>query len=70
MGKVKNKSADLDWKVEDLQQVVENFKCGFDSLKEDVTVLESAKSQLLHLEIETSSQLQQHIEETPFSWFW
>ena len=65
VGKVKNKSADLDWKVDDLQQAVSNFKCGFDTLKEDMTVLESGKSQLLNLETETSSQLEQHIDETP-----
>ena len=42
-----------------------NFKCSFDSLKNDVTVLESAKSQLINLESETTSQLKQHSYETP-----
>ena len=41
--KLQNKSAELDCKVDDVQEIVGNFKCAFDSLKDDVTVLESAE---------------------------
>ena len=57
---LKNKSAELDCKVDDVQEIVANFKCAFKSLEEDVTVLESAESELLALEKEVEIQLKQH----------
>ena len=57
---LKNKSAELDCKVDDVQEIVANFKCAFKSLEEDVTVLESAESELLALEKEAEIQLKQH----------
>ena len=44
--KLVSKSGELDWKVEEIEGDVDTLKCGFDSLKEDVTVLESARSKL------------------------
>ena len=57
---LKNKSAELDCKVDDVQEIVANFKCAFKSLEEDVTVLESAESELLALEKEAEIQIKQH----------
>ena len=62
--KLQNKSAELDCKVDDVQEIVGNFKCAFDSLKDDVTVLESAESELLALERELESELKQHSVES------
>ena len=62
--KLQNKSAELDCKVDDVQEIVGNFKCAFDSLKDDVTVLESAESELLGLERELESELKQHSVES------
>ena len=41
-----------------------NLRCGFDSLKDDVTVLESATSELLALSSEIESCLEEHSEQT------
>ena len=40
LAKLTNKSSSLNWKVEDVQKDVSTLKCGFDSLKEDVAVLD------------------------------
>ena len=40
------------------------LKCGFDSLKEDVAVLESASSELLHLSSEIGPCLEEHSQQT------
>ena len=47
LDKLESESSDLDWKVCDVVEKVDNLRCGFDSLKEDVTVIESASSELL-----------------------
>ena len=39
------------------------LKCGFDSLTEDVAVLESASSELLHLSSEMGPCLEEHSKE-------
>ena len=44
LDKLESKSSDLDWKVSDIVEEVDDLRCGFDSLKDDVTVLESATS--------------------------
>ena len=49
LDKLITKSSSLNWTVEDIQKVVSTLNCGFDSLKEDVAVLESASSELLHV---------------------
>ena len=40
------------------------LKCGFESLKEDVAVLESASSELLHLSSEIGPCLEEHSQQT------
>ena len=40
------------------------LKCGFDSLKEDVAVLESASSELLHMSSEIGPCLEEHNQGT------
>ena len=62
--KLTTKSSSLNWKVEDVQRDVSILKCGFDSPKEDVAVLESASSQLVHLSSEVGSGLEEHSQET------
>ena len=64
LGKLTNKSSSLNWKVEDVEKDVSTLKCGFDSLKEDVAVLESASSELLHLSSEIGPCLEEHNKET------
>ena len=61
--KLISKSGDLDWKVEDIEGEVDTLKCGFDSLKEDVTVLESARSELLAQTHEIGSCLEEHAKQ-------
>ena len=48
----------------DIVEEVGNLRCGFDSLKEDVTVLESASSELLALSSEIGTCLEEHSEQT------
>ena len=43
---------------------MDNLKCGFDSLKENRTVLESATPQLLTLSSEIGSCLEEHSKQT------
>ena len=50
--------------MEDIQKDVSTLKCGFDSLKEDVAVLESASSELLHLSSEIGPCLEEHSQQT------
>ena len=50
--------------MEDVGKDVSILKCGFDSLKEDVAVLESASSELLHLSSEIGPCLEEHINKT------
>ena len=69
MGKIRSTlalalSSSLNWKVEDIQKDVSTLKCGFDSLKEDVVVLESASSELLHLSSEIGPCLEEHSQQT------
>ena len=45
LGQLATKSAILNGKVVDLQEGVSNLKCGFDTLKDDTAVLETARSQ-------------------------
>ena len=45
LGQLATKSATLNMKVWDVQEGVSNIKCGFDTLKDDVTVLETARSE-------------------------
>ena len=47
LGKLVSQSSRLNWKVNKIQEDVVTLKYGFDSLEEDVTVLESASSELL-----------------------
>ena len=46
LGQLATKSATLNGNVVDLQEGVSNLKCGFDTLKDDMTVLETARSQI------------------------
>ena len=62
--KLTTKSSSLNWKVEDVQKDVTSLKCGFDSLKEDVAILESATSELLHFSSEIGPCLEEHIYKT------
>ena len=64
LDKLTTKSNSLNWKVEDIQKDVSTLKCGFDSLKEDVAVLESASSELLHLSSEIGPCLEEHSQQT------
>ena len=64
LDKLTTKSSSLNWKVEDIQKDVSTLKCGFDSLKEDVAVLESASSELLHLSSEIGPCLEEHSQQT------
>ena len=64
LDKLTTKSNSFNWKVEDIQKDVSTLKCGFDSLKEDVTVLESACSELLHLSSEIGPCLEEHSQQT------
>ena len=60
LDKLTTKSSSLNWKVKDIQKDVSTLKCGFDLLKEDVTLLESASSELLHLSSEIGPCLEEH----------
>ena len=62
--KLKEKSADLDWKVCEVQEVVENFKCGFEKLEEDVSLLEGASAEVMSLESEFNPELDRHDDES------
>ena len=64
LDKLTTKSSSLNWKVEDIQKDVSTLKCGFDSLKEDAAVLESASSELLHLSSEIGPCLEEHSQQT------
>ena len=64
LDKLTTKSSSLNWKVEDIQKDLSTLKCGFDSLKEDVAVLESASSELLHLSSEIGPCLEEHSQQT------
>ena len=64
LDKLESGSSDLDWKVCNVVKEVDNLRCGFDSLKEDVTVLESASSELLTLTNEIGTCLEEHSEQT------
>ena len=64
LDKLTTKSSSLNWKVEDVQKDVTTLKCGFYSLKEDVAVLESASSELLHLSSEIGPCLEEHSQQT------
>ena len=64
LDKLTTKSSSLNWKVEDIQKDLNTLKCGFDSLKEDVAVLESASSELLHLSSEIGPCLEEHSQQT------
>ena len=55
--KLETESTQLDWKVCDVVEEMDNLRCGFDSLKEDMTVLESASSQLLALSSEIQCRI-------------
>ena len=60
LGQLNSKSADLNWKVEDAQKDVGNLKFGFDTLKDDVTVREGARSELLAAATDAGMELEQH----------
>ena len=64
LDKLTTKSSSLNWKVEDIQKDVSTLKCGFDLLKEDVALLESASSELLHLSSEIGPCLEEHSQQT------
>ena len=64
LDKLTTKSSSLNWKVEDIQKDVSTLKCGFDCLKEDVAVLDSASSELLHLSSEIGPCLEEHSQQT------
>ena len=64
LGQLNSKSADLNWKVRDAQKDVGNLKCGFGTLKDDVTVLEGARSELLAAATDTGTQLEQHNDQS------
>ena len=51
---LKEESGDLDWKVCNIQQVVEDYKCGFKKLEEEATLLECARAQVKALESESA----------------
>ena len=57
-------SGHLDWKVEEIEGEMSILKCGFDSLKEDVTVLESASSELLAQSSKIGTCLEEHSKQT------
>ena len=60
IGQLSSKSADLNWKVEDAGKDVGSLKCGFGTLKDDVTVLESARSAVT----DAGTALDQHVDES------
>ena len=64
LDKLVSKSGDLDWKVEEIEGDVDTLKCGFDSLKQDVTVLESARSELSTQSKEIGTCLKEHSKQT------
>ena len=64
LDKLVSKSGDLDWKVEEIEGDVDTLKRGFDSLKEDVTVLESARSELSAQSKEIGTCLEEHSKQT------
>ena len=64
LDKLESGSSDLDWKVCNVVKEVDNLRCGFDSLKEDVTVLESANLELLTLTNEIRTCREEHSEQT------
>ena len=57
------KSDELNCKVDDVSAVLDEFKCAFKELKEDVEVLESAEKAVAGLSGETGPALEQHAEE-------
>ena len=64
MGQLNSKLADLNWKVEDAKKDVGNLKCGFSTLKDDLAVLESARSELLATTTDVGTALNQHADES------
>ena len=64
VGQLKSKSAALNWKVEDAKKDVGYLKCGFGTLKDDVAVLESARSELLAVATDAGTSLEQHVDES------
>ena len=60
LGKLVYKSSQLNWKVNSIQEDVHTLKCGFDSLEEDVTVLETACSELLAQSRDVETCLEKH----------
>ena len=59
MGQLATKSATLNGKVGDMKEYANNLKCGFDTLKGDMTVLETARSQVAMV----TAGLEQHDNE-------
>ena len=66
LGKLARQSNRLNWKVKIIQEDVETLKCGFDTLQKDVTVLESASSELLAKSYETGTCLEEHSKQTEY----
>ena len=64
LGKLVYKSSQLNWKVNSIQEDVHTLKCGFDSLEEDVTVLETACSELLAQLRDMETCLEEHCEQS------
>ena len=64
LGKLVYKSSQLNWKVNSIQEDVDTLKCGFDSLEEDVTVLETACSELLAQSRDVETCLEEHSEQS------
>ena len=64
LDKLTTKSSSLNWTVEDIQKDVSTLKYGFDLLKEDVALLESASSELLQLSSEIGPCLEEHSQQT------
>ena len=64
LGKLVYKSSQLNWKVNSIQEDVHTLKCGFDSLEEDVTVLETACSELLAQSRDVETCLEEHSEQS------
>ena len=66
LDKLVAQSSRLNWKVDKIQEDVDTLKCGFDSLEEDVTVLESASSELLAKSNQIGTCLEEHSEQTEY----
>ena len=54
------KSVALNLKVGKIEKYIGDLKCGFNSLTDDVTVLESARSELLAVATDANTELSQH----------